>query len=108
MEQKQVLFGKSMHDCQVAPNEMGLPGFSAGPLTYRLYKKKAGSIEEMSNLSIIASAQLSERFDMGLTPSAKVQTSADGTKKYLFPAHKNLFVEAAYIPEEDQIGRAHV
>lgn len=102
MEQKEVLFGKTLDELKVVVKEMGLPGFSAGQIADWLYKKKAGSIEEMSNLSKKARAQLSERFDMGLTPSSKVQTSADGTKKYLFPAHKNLFVEAAYIPEEDR------
>src|SRR5690554_7027242 len=102
MEQKEVLFGKTLDELKVVVKEMGLPGFSAGQIADWLHKKKAGSIEEMSNLSKKARAQLSERFDMGLIFSSKVQTSADGTKKYLFPAHKNLFVEAAYIPEEDR------
>jgi 23S rRNA (adenine2503-C2)-methyltransferase len=31
-----------------------------------------------------------------------VQASVDGTKKYLYPAHKGLFIEAAYIPEKDR------
>jgi 23S rRNA (adenine2503-C2)-methyltransferase len=43
--------------------------------------------------------KLSEHYELGLSEPVKVQTSVDGTKKYLFTSHNGKFIEAAYIPE---------
>lgn len=102
MTNKAVLFGKTLDELQVVVKELGLPGFTATQIADWLYKKKAGSIEEMTNLSKKARGLLSDQYDMGLTMPSKEQASVDGTKKYLFPAHRNLFLEAAYIPETDR------
>jgi 23S rRNA (adenine2503-C2)-methyltransferase len=99
---KEFLFGKTLQELQVIAKELGLPGFTSKQIADWLYKKKASSIEEMTNLSKNARVLLAERFDMGIAEPSKVQESVDGTKKYLFPAHRNLFIEAAYIPEEDR------
>lgn len=102
MTNKAVLFGKTLDELRVVVKELGLPGFTATQIADWLYKKKAGSIEEMTNLSKKARGLLSDQYDMGLTMPSKEQASVDGTKKYLFPAHRNLFLEAAYIPETDR------
>jgi 23S rRNA (adenine2503-C2)-methyltransferase len=46
---------------------------------------------------------LTEKYDLGLFKPVDARTSADGTKKYLFPASQDKFVETAYIPDK---GRA--
>jgi 23S rRNA (adenine2503-C2)-methyltransferase len=56
----------------------------------------------MSNISKKIRAHLSENYEFGLTTFSKVEESADGTKKYLFPAARNKFIEAAYIPERSR------
>ncbi|MCA1744192.1 MAG: 23S rRNA (adenine(2503)-C(2))-methyltransferase RlmN [Bacteroidales bacterium] len=102
MTNKEVLFGKTLDELKAVVKELGLPGFTATQIADWLYKKKAGSIEEMTNLSKKARELLSDKYDMGLAMPSKEQASVDGTKKYLFPAHRNLFLEAAYIPETDR------
>lgn len=79
--------------------EMEMPKFTAKQITDWLYKKDIRSIEEMSNLSKKNRQLLSERFTFGLEDPIQVQTSSDGTKKYLFKAGVHGFIESAYIPE---------
>lgn len=102
MNQKDTLFGKTLSELQAVVKDLELPGFTANQIAAWLYKNKANSIDEMTNLSKKARELLNEKFEMGLTPPFKEQVSVDGTKKYLFPTKKKLFVEAAYIPEEDR------
>lgn len=102
MNQKDILFGKTLSELQVVVEDLELPGFTAKQIADWLYKNKANSIDEMTNLSKKTRELLNEKFEMGLTPPFKEQVSVDGTKKYLFPTKKKLFVEAAYIPEEDR------
>jgi 23S rRNA (adenine2503-C2)-methyltransferase len=99
---KELLFGKTLTELQTVVATAGLPAFTAKQIAQWLYQKKVGSIEEMTNLSKKARESLALYYDMGIQAPSKVQESVDGTKKYLFPAHRNLFIEAAYIPEEDR------
>ena len=99
---KELLFGKTLNELQEVTASAGLPSFTAKQIAQWLYQKKVSTIQEMTNLSKKAREYLSEHFEMGILPPSKVQESIDGTKKYLFPAHQNLFIEAAYIPEEDR------
>lgn len=54
----------------------------------------------MSNLSKKLKATLAEKYTFGLQEPVNVQTSADGTKKYLFKAGDYGFIESAFIPED--------
>jgi 23S rRNA (adenine2503-C2)-methyltransferase len=99
---KQPLFGKTLVELIQLVKDLGLPGFTSTQICEWLYKKHVRSFEEMTNLSKKARQLLSESYTIGLTPFSKVQTSSDGTKKYLFPTTDNRFIEAAYIPEEDR------
>lgn len=98
--EKQVLFGKTLAELKEIVKMRGLPAFSARQIADWLYRKEITSIDQMSNLSIQAREILKTDFDFGLTPFTKVQESVDGTKKYLFPAGQQQFIEAAYIPEK--------
>jgi 23S rRNA (adenine2503-C2)-methyltransferase len=78
--------------------EAGLRPFAARQLAHWLYTREADSFEAMLNLPARARSWLAERYRLDLrAPEAEAQ-SADGTRKYLFPA-AGRFVEAAYIPE---------
>jgi len=96
---KKKLFGLTLKQLQDVTTELGLPKFTAKQIADWLYKKDITSIEEMSNLSKKARQQLEEKYIIGLQPPSTVQTSEDGTKKYLFDVGESGSVESAYIPE---------
>ncbi|PWD98973.1 23S rRNA (adenine(2503)-C(2))-methyltransferase RlmN [Marinilabilia rubra] len=98
----EALFGKTLSELKDITAENGLPSFSAKQMAQWLYQKNVTSIDGMTNLSKKAREQLKEKYEVGRIAPSKVQASVDGTKKYLYPAHKGLFIEAAYIPERDR------
>lgn len=100
--QKTALFGKTPIELKQITLELGLPGFAAQQISEWLYKKQAVSIEEMTNISKQNREKLAEKFEVGRIAYSNVQTSADGTKKYLFPTSDRRFIEAAYIPDDDR------
>lgn len=116
------LLGKNLEELKRIVVAEGLPGFTAKQIAQWLYVKKVKSIDDMTNLSKAARAQLAQKYEVGLTEYVGLQISSDGTKKYLFPVsctHRrglNLAsdgkipeadletsaVEAVMIPDEDR------
>lgn len=96
------LFGKTPAELKTLVSELGMKPFTATQIAEWLYKKHIGSIDEMTNISLKDRQLLSEKCSMGQSEFASVQTSADGTKKYLFPTAKQRFIESAYIPDDDR------
>ncbi len=96
---KEILFGKTLKQLQDVSVEIGLPKFTAKQIADWLYKKDITSIEEMSNISKMGRQLLQEKFIIGLQEPTDVQTSSDGTKKYLFDVGESGSIESAYIPE---------
>lgn len=99
---KDFLFGKTLNELQDVVANAGMPAFTAKQIAQWLYQKKVADIDQMTNLSKKAREYLLEHYDMGIQAPSKVQESVDGTKKYLFPIHHDLFIESAYLPEEDR------
>ena len=79
------LLGKNLEELKRIVAAEGLPGFTAKQIAQWLYVKKVKSIDDMTNLSKAARAQLAQKYEVGLTEYAGLQISSDGTKKYLFP-----------------------
>jgi 23S rRNA (adenine2503-C2)-methyltransferase len=100
--EKTPLFGKTADELKEIVIQMDLPAFNGRQITEWLYKKHARTFEEMTNLSKKTRSLLEERFTVGLTSFSNVQTSSDGTKKYLYPTSNQRFIEAAYIPDDDR------
>ena len=98
---KEALFGKTLYDLTELTGKAGLPKFTARQIADWLYKKNINGIEEMTNLSKKARQLLSKSYSIGLSTHVQVQTSVDGTKKYLFPV-QDKFIESAYIPEKSR------
>jgi len=96
------LFGETLEDLKKRVKEYGFPSFSAMQITDWLYKKKVTSIDEMTNLSKKTREELKKKCDIGLISPQTVQESIDGTKKYLFPTHKNEYIETAMIPFKER------
>lgn len=99
---KQALFGKTPNELKAICSEMGLPAFTARQISEWLYKQQVASIEEMTNISKQNREKLAENYEVGRVMHSNVQTSLDGTKKYLFPTSNKRFIEAAYIPDDDR------
>ena len=99
---KQNLFGKKKKKINEIVVSLELPSFTASQITDWLYKKHVGSIEEMTNLSKKTRQLLDEKYTVGLIAPTKVQTSSDGTKKYLYPTVTEKFIESAYIPDDER------
>jgi len=98
--QKELLLGKTLSDLKTIAAQFELPSFVAGQIAYWLYKTDIQSFDEMTNISKKARQLLAEKYDLGIVASIKVQHSADGTRKYLYPVSNHKFIETAYIPEE--------
>jgi 23S rRNA (adenine2503-C2)-methyltransferase len=96
----EALLGKTPQELKDIAKSLDLPGFTGDQLAAWLYQSSITSWDEMTNISKKNRDLLASKFETGFDPSVKVQTSADGTKKYLYPALQNKFIETAYIPEE--------
>jgi len=97
---KDQLLGKTLSDLKTIVASMELPAFVADQLVYWLYKTNIQSFDEMTNISKKARLRLEEQFELGVVASVKVQHSADGTRKYLYPVSNHKFIETAFIPDE--------
>ncbi|MDR3653249.1 MAG: 23S rRNA (adenine(2503)-C(2))-methyltransferase RlmN [Paludibacter sp.] len=93
------LFGLTLNQLKKQVLSLGLPAFTATQLADWMYKKQVTSLDSMTNLSKQVREKLETNYCIELIPSSKVQTSTDGTKKYLYPTQIQKFIEAAYIPD---------
>ncbi len=107
------LLGLSLAELQAFCLEQGFPKFTARQLCDWIYQKRVADFDAMTNLSLKTRARLSEIATVGRTQPIDCQTSADGTKKYLFDIRTgippctpetstNTFVESVYIPDGDR------
>lgn len=96
---REKLFGKSLEELSTLTEQLGLPSYTARQIAEWLYHKEISSIDEMTNLSKKARALISESYDLGTSQPVEVTESVDGTKKYLFRALNEKFIETAYIPD---------
>ena len=99
---KEKLFGKTLTELESIAAAEGMPAFTARQISDWLYKKHISVIAEMKNISKFNRTKLQEKYEIGLSAPIKVQTSIDGTKKYLYPATAKKFVETAYIPDKNR------
>ncbi|MBW6490502.1 MAG: 23S rRNA (adenine(2503)-C(2))-methyltransferase RlmN [Lentimicrobium sp.] len=97
--QKEPLFGKTLDELKQIAAELELPAYTSGQIAYWLYKTDVDSFDGMTNVSKKVRSLLAENYSFGVKAPAKVNESADGTKKYLFTTGAGKFVEAAYIPD---------
>ena len=99
---KTKLLGRTPEELKQIALEVGLPAFAGKQMAQWLYQKRVRSIDEMTNLSKQGREALAQRYEVGLMEPVDVQTSKDGTKKYLFSVGENNYIEAVMIPDEDR------
>ncbi|MDD4198292.1 MAG: 23S rRNA (adenine(2503)-C(2))-methyltransferase RlmN [Paludibacter sp.] len=99
---KTPLLGKTLDELTAITTGRGMPSFTGKQLSEWIYKRRAISIDEMSNLSLKNRTLLNEQYEVGRYLPVEKQVSVDGTVKYLFKTQKNQFIESVFIPEDDR------
>ena len=77
---KIALVGKTLDELKAIISELGMPGFTAKQVSEWIYKKRAFSIDEMSNISAKNREVLKEQYEVGRTLPVQTVESTDGTK----------------------------
>lgn len=97
------LLGHSLGELTEIAIAAGLRRFAGAQLAQWLYPKRAISIDSMTNLSLQARDNLSRDYAVGRHSAVDVQTSVDGTKKYLFETAQGNRIESVYIPDGERV-----
>jgi 23S rRNA (adenine2503-C2)-methyltransferase len=80
----------------------GVEGYRFDQLYRWIYQKDAGSFDEMTNLAKSIREKLKEHFFIGRFEPDAVQTSSDGTRKFLFQLSDRESIESVLIPNGDR------
>ena len=95
------LLGKNIDELQDVAVAAGLPRFTGKQLAEWLYRKRAESFEEMTNISAKGRQTLANGFAAGRKKPVAEVKSEDGTRKFLFQVGTE-YVETVLIPEEER------
>lgn len=96
------LVGKTLDELKEVVLDAGMPAFTGKQIADWIYRKRATSFDEMSNISVKNRDLLATKYDVGLVKPTQETSSVDGTKKYLFTTADQNFVETVYIPDDDR------
>lgn len=90
-----------LSELQALIKELGQPTFRAKQLYEWLYKHHATSYNTMTNLPATLREKLSQVAPYEASIIDEIQTSTDGTRKYLIKLDDGVLVESVGIPSED-------
>ena len=96
------LVGQTLDELKTVVVDAGMPAFTGKQIADWIYRKRASSFDEMSNISVKNRELLATKYDVGLVKPTQETSSVDGTKKYLFATADQNFVETVYIPDVDR------
>jgi 23S rRNA (adenine2503-C2)-methyltransferase len=96
------LFGLALPALEETLAAPGQPAWRARQVYRWLYRRRARSIEEMSDLSRDLRARLAEGNEVRWPEVAERTLSFDGTRKYLFRLDERATIEAVMIPEDER------
>ena len=82
--------------------EWGVEGYRADQVFRWIYQKDAAGFEEMTNLSKALRVKLAEHFTIDRLQPATIQTSEDGTQKFLFQLSDKESIESVLIPNQER------
>ena len=105
---KENLFGSTLSRLEEIVSELGLPIYSARQIALWLYRHRAESFEEMTNISKKIRAELDKHYYIGINSPVSFSESDDGTKKYLYKISAAAgnsvakYIETAWIPEKNR------
>ncbi len=81
--------------------DQGLEPYRAVQILTWIYLRQADTFDEMTDLGKELRKLLSHHFTINRLEKAKVETSQDGSRKYLFRLEDGKHVESVLIPEKD-------
>ena len=81
--------------------ERKIEPYRADQIQKWVYLRQADSFAPMTDISKDIRALLAEHFVIGRLTADRVETSADGSRKYLFKLKDGKFIESVLIPERD-------
>ena len=78
---------------------LGEPAYRGGQIAKWLYRKRAKSFDEMTNLSLELRQALKQRFDISvLKPAGKPRSSEDGSLKFSLALRDGYEIETVFLP----------
>ena len=95
------LKGLDARETEIWAEGQGLKAYQGRQIRHWLFKKLAGSFDEMTSLSKSLRTLLKEKADINHLEEIRKLASEDGTQKYLFRLSDGHFIETVLIPEED-------
>ncbi|MBI3449095.1 MAG: 23S rRNA (adenine(2503)-C(2))-methyltransferase RlmN [Acidobacteria bacterium] len=96
------LIGRSLEEIEATLASLGEPAYRGRQIYSWIYARRALTFDEMTNIPASLRARLAGSFDIGRAAVARVEASADGTRKFLLQV-QGARVEAVYIPEPRRI-----
>ncbi|MDR0510339.1 MAG: 23S rRNA (adenine(2503)-C(2))-methyltransferase RlmN [Rikenellaceae bacterium] len=96
------LYGLTLRQLSETVASLGLPAFTARQIASWIYNKGVAQIEAMTDISLRGRELLGRDHCVGRTAPSAVETSVDGTKKYLFRTSGGNHIETAYITDGDR------
>ncbi|MFC1829453.1 23S rRNA (adenine(2503)-C(2))-methyltransferase RlmN, partial [Thermodesulfobacteriota bacterium] len=81
--------------------EEGMQPFRAEQILKWVYLRQADTFDVMTDLGKDARNRLSSCFSIGRLPKTRIETSQDGTRKYLFKLEDSQYIESVLIPEKN-------
>ncbi|MCR4634016.1 MAG: 23S rRNA (adenine(2503)-C(2))-methyltransferase RlmN [Erysipelotrichaceae bacterium] len=88
------IYGLSLKDLETYLTENGMKAFHGKQIFRWLYHKRVKSFDEMSDISKKMIEKLKEDFELNELSVVSLQTSKDGTKKFLFEMNDGSLVES--------------
>ena len=79
----------------------GIEPYRVDQILKWIYLRQADSFEVMTDVSKSIRALLAQHFSLQRLVKVKVETSKDGSQKYLFRLHDDKLIESVLIPEKD-------
>lgn len=99
---KSALLGSTIDELTDLVTGQGAAAYRARQIAEWLYGHHARDWDQMSNLPANLRARLAADYVLGRFEPVRALVSADGTRKYLFPAGEGRSIETAVIPDRDR------
>jgi len=102
MSERKNLVGLSRDELTAEMVAFGEKPFRAKQLWHWIYNRGVTDFAVMSTIAKTLQARLAEHYEVARPALSRVQTSSDGTRKWLFRFGDTNEAETVYIPEEDR------
>jgi len=96
------IFGKTIDEIRQLITNLNLPSYTANQIVKWMYSKHVRDFDSMTDISKQNRKLLKDSFEIKCLSPIDMQTSKDGTKKYLFKTEKGYFIESVLIPSDSR------